>query len=113
MSRRRWGPGPMGTNTGSSGLGHPETTIKVRVQPKPSRNQILGFKEDVLHARVTAPPERGKANDTLVGLLAERLGVFPSRVRVLKRHASRNKLVAIDAPPADDLRAYFMADRAR
>jgi len=103
----------MGMNIRGSRLGHPETTIKVRVQPKASRNQILGFKEDVLHARVTPAPERGKANDVLVGLLAERLGVSLSRVRVLKGHTSRDKLVAIDDPPADDIRAYLMAERSR
>ncbi len=52
-----------------------ETIIRVRVQPKASENKILGFREDVLRLRVTAPPEDGKANAAVVRLLAQTLGI--------------------------------------
>ena len=72
------------------------TTIKVRVQPKASSNQVLGWVDDVLRLRVTAPPERGQANQAVVSLLADALGIARSRVRITRGHASRDKAVAIE-----------------
>jgi uncharacterized protein YggU (UPF0235/DUF167 family) len=39
-----------------------QTRIVVRVQPDAGQNQALGFKDGVLHLRITAPPINGKAN---------------------------------------------------
>lgn len=80
-----------------------ERHIRVKVQPKASSNQIVGFKGDVLQVRVTAPPERGKANDALVELLATTLRVARSKIRILRGHSSRDKLIAVDDLSQDDL----------
>ena len=77
--------------------------IKVRVQPKASRTEIQGFREDVLQVRVTALAERGKANQALVELLAETLNLPKSEIKILKGHTARDKLVEIDALSQDDL----------
>ena len=77
--------------------------IRVKVRPRASRDQCMGFRGDVLQVRVTAPPERGKANHALVKLLAETLEVPESRIRVLKGHASRDKWVAIDGLSPDSV----------
>ena len=45
--------------------------IRVRVQPKASRNQVVGYQGEALRLRVTAPPEGGKANEAVVSLLAQ------------------------------------------
>jgi uncharacterized protein len=47
--------------------------------------------------RVTAPPERGRANDAVAGLLASVLEVPPSSVRVVGGQRSRAKVVEIDS----------------
>ena len=44
--------------------------IAIRVQPNSSKDEILGWVEDVLRIRIKAPPENGKANESLVSLLA-------------------------------------------
>jgi len=77
-------------------VAQPGTGIRVKVQPKASRNEVLGFREDVLQVRVAAPPESGKANAALLELLGEALKVPKSKIRILKGHAARNKLIAID-----------------
>lgn len=81
-----------------------ETTIRVRVQPKASGNQILGFREDVLRLRVTAPPEDGKANAAVVRLLAQTLGVSRSQLEVVRGHSSRNKVIRISSLNAIEVR---------
>jgi hypothetical protein len=71
--------------------------LKVRVQPKAAGNQVVGYQGDTLRLRVTAPPEAGKANAAVVSLLAQTLGIAKSRVRIVRGHASRDKLVAVES----------------
>jgi uncharacterized protein len=71
--------------------------IKVRVQPKASRNQILGYQDDRLRMRVTAPPEGGRANEAVITLLAEALSIAKSRVKIVRGHTSREKLVVVES----------------
>ena len=78
-------------------------TLKIHLQPRASRNEVLGFNEDVLRIRVTAPPEGGKANEAMLTLIAERLGVAKSRIELLKGRASRKKLIAIERVTHHDL----------
>jgi uncharacterized protein (TIGR00251 family) len=80
------------------------TTIKVRVQPKASRNQIDGFAGDTLRIRVTAPPEDGKANQAAIGLLATGLNVAKSSVQIVRGHSSRDKFVSVDALGLEDIK---------
>jgi uncharacterized protein (TIGR00251 family) len=75
----------------------PAAILHVRVQPRASRNEVLGFNGPVLRVRVTAPPEAGRANDAVVALLAEALGVPRSRIRILRGHAARNKVVLVES----------------
>ena len=76
---------------------NPGSVLRVRVQPRASRSQVVGYDGQVLRVRVTAPPEDGRANDAVVALLSETLGVPRSRVRILRGHASRDKLVSVES----------------
>jgi len=71
-------------------------TLKVRVQPKASRNQVDGFEDGTLRLRVTAPPTEGKANAGVIALVAKTLGVSKSRLEIVRGRGSRDKVVAID-----------------
>jgi hypothetical protein len=57
---------------------------------------VAGIIGDRLRVRLTAPPVDGAANDALVRLLAERLGVARSAVRVVGGGSSRSKVVTVD-----------------
>ena len=57
----------------------------------------MGRHGDGWKARVAAPPERGRANQALVELLAAALDVAPSAVRVVAGQRGRAKVVEIDA----------------
>ena len=69
--------------------------IKVRVQPKASRNQVDGYADGTLRLRVTAPPSAGKANDGVIALLAEVLGVSKSNLEIVHGRGSRDKVVSV------------------
>ena len=72
------------------------TRLRLRVSPKAKRNAVLGLRGDVLKVSVTAVPERGKANDAVIVLLAEALGIAPSSIRLLSGASSKDKVVTID-----------------
>ena len=78
--------------------------LKIRVQPKSSRNQVDGFEGDTLRLRVTAPPTDGKANVGAIALLAKTLGVSKSRLEIVKGHSSREKVVSIETLTEPEVR---------
>jgi len=74
--------------------------IAVRLQPKASRDEIVGIEEKAgqashLKVRVRAVPESGKANAALEKLLARTWRIAPSTVSVISGNKSREKAVMI------------------
>jgi hypothetical protein len=76
-----------------------EQLLRVRVQPKARRNEIVEQPDGSFRVRVTAAPTDGEANRAVIGLLAETLGVAPSRVELVRGAASRDKLFRIERGP--------------
>jgi uncharacterized protein (TIGR00251 family) len=70
--------------------------IRVRLRPRAHRDELIGMRDGVLQARVTAAPVDGKANRALCKMIAKRVGVAPSRVSVVRGEKSREKLVRVD-----------------
>jgi uncharacterized protein (TIGR00251 family) len=70
--------------------------ISVTVSPGAARTQLVGRHADGWKVRVAAPPERGRANDALVELLADALGVRRSSVRVVSGLSAKTKVVEVD-----------------
>jgi len=69
--------------------------IPVKVVPGASKTRIMGELDGRLKVAVAAAPEKGKANNTLTSLLAERLGVKPRMVRVVSGRTSPVKTIRI------------------
>ena len=76
-------------------------TFRVRVVPRSRREAVVGLHDDALKIRLTAPPERGKANRALRVFLAKRLGISPAAVEILSGHTSRQKRVRVEDVSAD------------
>ena len=79
-------------------------TIKVRVQPKSSRNQVDGFQDGALRVRVTAAPTEGQANAAVIAILAKTLGVSKSRLEIIRGYSSRDKVVSVDTLTEQEVR---------
>jgi uncharacterized protein (TIGR00251 family) len=93
---------------------HPEAaTLRVRVQPRASREGIAGFRQDVLTVRVSAPPVDGAANAAVTLLLAEALGVARAAVRVVRGERARDKVVRIDGLTDAQARARLEGGRTQ
>ncbi len=69
--------------------------IRVKVQPKSSREEILDCSGNELKIYLKASPIDGKANRDLIGILAKHFKVKKSGIRIIAGKQSRNKLVEI------------------
>jgi uncharacterized protein len=70
--------------------------LRVRLQPRARRDEIVGERDGAMIIRVTAPPVDGRANEALCRLVAKHAGVAPSRVSVLKGQSARDKVLRIE-----------------
>jgi uncharacterized protein (TIGR00251 family) len=69
--------------------------LPVKVVPGASRNEIVGWLGDSLKVRVSAPPERGKANAAVEALICDALDLPKDSVRVVSGKTSPHKLLEI------------------
>jgi uncharacterized protein len=79
--------------------------LRVRLQPRARREEIVGERGGAVVIRVTTPPVDGRANAALCALVAKVAGVAPSRVSVVRGHAARDKLVRVEGLEDAALRA--------
>ena len=84
-----------------------DTLLKIRVQPGSSRNELAGKRDGAVVVRVTAPPVEGKANKAACKLIAERAGIPPSRVEVVRGELRRDKVVRLIGLDPGDAAAIF------
>jgi uncharacterized protein (TIGR00251 family) len=69
--------------------------IGVRVQPRARRNEVASVREGVVVVRVTAPALEGRANRAVRRVVAERLGVPPGRVAIVRGERHRDKVLQV------------------
>jgi len=70
--------------------------IKVKVVPKSSKISIAK-KDGFYHVKLTAAPEKGKANAQLIDVLSKFFNVKKSQIRILKGETSKEKIVEINS----------------
>lgn len=79
-----------------------DAILRIRVQPRASRDEIAGPLGDELKIRLQAPPVDGKANKALLRFLAKQLGIGAGRLSIDSGASSRSKRLRIVGCPADD-----------
>lgn len=80
--------------------------LAVRLTPNGGRDALDGIEADgegeaFLKARVTAVPEKGKANKALILLIAQSLRIPKSSVSLISGDTARKKILRIDGDPED------------
>ncbi len=83
----------------------PYVTLSLRVQPRASRNAVVGWTGDTLKIRLTAPPVEGAANAACLAFLADLLDLPQSQFEILRGERSRNKVVQITGLTREEVRA--------
>ncbi len=76
--------------------------VRVYVQPKARREQLIGMHADRLKLAVTEPPDKGKATAAVVRFLATIAKIAPSQADVIRGDISRQKDILLRGVLVED-----------
>ena len=76
--------------------------LRLRVQPRASREEVTGVAGDAIRLRLTALPVDGVANEALTRFLAARLGVPRSAVELVSGRTGRTKVVTVSGVTVEE-----------
>jgi uncharacterized protein len=79
------------------------TRLRLTVAPGAKRPGVVGRHGDGWKVRVAAAPERGRANDAVLELLAATLAVPRASVALVSGAGSRNKIVELTGLAPDEI----------
>jgi uncharacterized protein len=91
----------------------PSTRLKLRVVPGVGRPGIVGRHGDAWKVRVSAAPERGKANEALLVELASVLELSRRDVELVAGHSSRDKVALVRELPKGEIEARLESAAGR
>ena len=87
----------------------PSTSLRLRVVPGTTHPGVVGRLGDAWKVRVTAPPEAGRANEAVLALLADALGVRRRDLALTSGRTSRDKVVTLSGVTDDEADARLAA----
>jgi uncharacterized protein len=70
-------------------------TLLVKVIPKSSKNEIVGWENEELKIKLRALPEKGEANEALIAFLAKELKIPKMNIQLVGGLKSRHKRLII------------------
>ena len=82
-------------------MGALRTSLRLRVVPGATRSRVVGRHGDAWKVTVSAPPEGGRANDAVLGVLADVLDVTRRDLELVSGRSSRDKVVVLDGMTLD------------
>lgn len=77
--------------------------FKVLVQPRASRNELVGIHGDFLKIRITSPPVENQANKKVCEFLSKLMGVGKRQVAIVEGQKSKVKKVRISDSSLDEV----------
>jgi len=87
--------------------------LKVRVIPRAAKSGLAGMRGDAWLVRLHAPPVDGAANDELIAILAQALGVPERAVSIASGVRSRQKSVRVSGIDAATAAARLASAQPR
>jgi len=85
--------------------------FSVKIVPGSSRTSVCGFLDGMVKIKVSAPPEKGKANQSLVKYLAKKLGVKRKDVHIISGQTNPVKSIEISGISVEMLAAKLGLDK--
>jgi hypothetical protein len=77
------------------------TIILVRLTPNSSKDEILGYNEEYIKIKVSAPPNENKANKKLILFLSNFFNIPKSNVELISGDKSRLKKILLKNFPEE------------
>lgn len=81
--------------------------VNVWLQPRASKNEVVGIHGDCLKIKVTAPPIENRANEKLCECLSGWMGIAKQKIEVIKGGKMRMKKVKISDCTLDQVRKHL------
>lgn len=75
-----------------------DLVLKLYIQPKASRDKIVGLHGEELKIAITAPPVDGKANAHLTKFLSKQFKIAKGDIKIEKGELSRHKQIRVKSP---------------
>lgn len=75
-----------------------DVLLSCYLQPRASKDEVIGEHDGAVKIRIAAPPVDGEANAALVAFLAKQFGVAKRAVQIESGHTGRRKSVRIQQP---------------
>ena len=69
--------------------------LQIKVIPSSSKDCIAGWLEDTLKVKVQAPPDKGKANKSVIKFLQQSLGLVSGSISIISGTTSSRKVIEI------------------
>ncbi len=73
-----------------------KTFLAAKVHPRSKKPGVEKIGEKLFKIAVQAAPEKGAANCEMISLLAKHLDLPPSRIKIIRGHAARHKIIQVD-----------------
>jgi uncharacterized protein YggU (UPF0235/DUF167 family) len=91
----------------------PSTQVRLRVSPRATGAAVVGRHGDAWKVRVASAPERGKANDAVLSLLADALDVPEARLELVRGRTARDKVVTVSGLSEDEVERRLVVAAGR
>lgn len=82
-------------------------TFKVHVQPRSSKNRVVGLWGDALKIKLTAPPVDGSANAMCLKFLSDLLKVPKSAFHIISGKSGRQKKIRLTIPDRSEIKVVI------
>ncbi|QPJ66511.1 MAG: YggU family protein [Candidatus Nitrohelix vancouverensis] len=79
--------------------------FSILVQPRSSKNQIVGLQEQRLKVKLTSPPVDGQANQLCIKFLAKAINIRASALSIVSGQTSRKKTIRVEGLTPDELQS--------
>jgi len=90
-----------------------DVLLRLWIQPRASKNGVVGVHGDRLKIRITAPPVDGAANEAIAKFLAKLCGVASSNIVFLRGETGKNKDILILNSRVGDIKdKLYLEDKA-
>jgi uncharacterized protein (TIGR00251 family) len=83
------------------------SSLRIKVVPGSSRTKVDGWLGESLKVRVTAKPEKGKANEAVISLLAETLRIPKEYIRIASGASPPTKVFKISNLTESEVRSLL------
>ena len=84
--------------------------LRVKATPKAGRDAIGPVHDDELKVALTVAPEKGKANERLIKILAQKLDLPKSAFTLLSGSTDRHKTLLVRGLAPDAIRTRLLAE---